>query len=142
MPSPSGKNYTDQMGKKFQIGSLLEHVLAPFDNPGSQGHKNHENYGHSEQARRERGTLAKRPLDEAEDAVARHRMGHQALQVIGDREPFQVSRERQRHLLPSEDEDQADDQRPFELAANEREQGPIDRQPQREERQVLDQVDE
>ena len=47
------------------------------------------------------------PLDEAHDPVARHRVRHECLQVVGDGQLLEIAGERQRGLLPAEDEDQA-----------------------------------
>ena len=73
---------------------------------------------------RQDGLSRKMPWIRLTTPVVRHRVRHQRLEVVGDRELLQVAREHQGRLLPPEDEDQPDQQRPLEPGADEREQAP------------------
>src|SRR5262245_13955953 len=104
--------------------SLLEHVFPPLDGPGAPPQADREDQEKPRDASEKGRALPENRLDQADYTVARHRMWHESLEVVRDREPLEIARKRQRCLLPAEDENEADEQGPPELRADKGKHGP------------------
>src|SRR5215211_545790 len=116
----------------MKVFLLLEHVLTPFHDPGRQADEQGQNHRQTDQAREQAWTFPEDSLNQADRVVVRHGMGNETLDVIRDRESLQVAWKRQGRLLPTEDEDEPDEQRALELCSDKGEERPVHREPQRE----------
>src|SRR5688572_15702635 len=86
---------------------LIEDVFPGLDRPGRQPQGTGNDRGQRQQADQRRRLVAEDTLKQRGDAAGGHGVGHQRLDVMGYREPSEVARHEQRHLLPPEHEEQA-----------------------------------
>ena len=116
--------------------SLFEDVLAA----GHQAHRQPQEDGQNRQQPRHRRArrrgLPEEALQHAEGVVARQGVRDQRLQLVRHGELAQVAGQGHRDLLPAEGEDQADDQRPLQHGADEREERAVGGQAEGQQRQV------
>ena len=88
------------------------------------------------------GRLGKQRLDGRHRVVLGHRVRHEPLQIMRDREAPEIARHHQRDLLPSEDQQQPGYQGPRDQRAYQREHGAIHGEPQRQQPEVGEQLQE